>query len=252
MNLHGVLHVTRGAIVVTGLLMTSLGVLQAQGPSIPRDATLYIEELDNDLDGYLRAEMTKEKVPLRVALRREDAHLVLTGTSTAEQKRSWHQGWLTADQDRTSGNVMVFDRASRQLLWAGEAGDRSLWWGAMARGGQRKVASRLVKNLKKAIGKTASALPPPPPLSPEETAAPIAADTATLAPGAPSGRAPGSAALKNADVLKMVSVGLADSVIIQAIDATSCKFNVSPDALVELKKGNVSDAVISAMIRAMK
>jgi hypothetical protein len=50
----------------------------------------------------------------------------------------------------------------------------------------------------------------------------------------------------------MVSVGLADSVIIQAIDATSCKFNVSPDALVELKKGNVSDAVISAMIRAMK
>jgi hypothetical protein len=36
-------------------------------------------------------------------------------------------------------------------MWASEAGDRSLMWGALARGGQRKVADRLVNNLKKAL-----------------------------------------------------------------------------------------------------
>jgi hypothetical protein len=144
-------------------VLSLTGGLQAQTSSIPRDASLYIEEMDNDLDGYLRAELTKQNVPLRLVLRREDAHVVLTGTSTAEQKRSWHEGWLTSEQDRTSGNVMIFDRNSRRLLWAGEAGDRSLWWGSLARGGQRKVASRLVGDLKKSVLKAVVALPPPPP-----------------------------------------------------------------------------------------
>src|SRR5262249_49172970 len=32
-----------------------------------------------------------------------------------------------------------------------EAGDRSLWWGSLKRGGERKVADRLVHNLKDAM-----------------------------------------------------------------------------------------------------
>ena len=54
------------------LVLSLTGGLQAQTSSIPRDASLYIEEMDNDLDGYLRAELTKQNVPLRLVLRRED------------------------------------------------------------------------------------------------------------------------------------------------------------------------------------
>jgi hypothetical protein len=77
--------------------------------------------------------------------------LVLTGSSTKEEKRAWHEGWLTTSKDKTAGSVMVVDKATHQMLWAGEAGDRSLVWGALARGGQRKVASRLVGDLKDAV-----------------------------------------------------------------------------------------------------
>jgi hypothetical protein len=34
------------------------------------------------------------------------------------------------------------------MIWAGEAGDRSLWWGSLKRGGQRKVADRIVSKMK--------------------------------------------------------------------------------------------------------
>jgi hypothetical protein len=33
-------------------------------------------------------------------------------------------------------------------VWTGEAGDRSLWWGNLARGVQRKIADRLVNKMK--------------------------------------------------------------------------------------------------------
>jgi hypothetical protein len=43
------------------------------------------------------------------------------------------------------------DKEGKTLLWSDEAGDRSLWFGALKRGGQRKVADRLVSKLKKAL-----------------------------------------------------------------------------------------------------
>jgi hypothetical protein len=37
------------------------------------------------------------------------------------------------------------------MVWAGGAGDRSLWWGGYRRGGERKVADRIAKEMKKAL-----------------------------------------------------------------------------------------------------
>ena len=55
--------------------------------------------------------------------------------------------------DTASGTISLVDKEGRVLLWSAEAGDRSLWFGAMARGGQRKVAARLVDKLKEALEK---------------------------------------------------------------------------------------------------
>jgi hypothetical protein len=61
------------------------------------------------------------------------------------------------------------------MVWAGEAGDRSLWWGGYRRGGERKVADRIAKEMKKALFSGATALavvPASPTPDPLQTAAP--------------------------------------------------------------------------------
>ncbi len=114
---------------------------------------LYIDKMPQDLDSYLKAEIVKQKVPLVVVSLADEADYIMGGTSTEEERRKWHEGWLTAERDKTSGSTEIIDSKTKTLLWAGEAGDRSFWWGAMARGGHRKVASRLIKHLKPYIGK---------------------------------------------------------------------------------------------------
>ena len=135
------------------VLVLSAAVVVGQQRVIPRDAAIFIAEMPNDLDGFIRAELIQKKVPVKIVLSEEQAQFVLQGMSTEREKRKWHEGWLTAEQDHTSGNVMMVERESQELVWAAEAGDRSLMWGAMARGGQRKVASRIVKKLKDAVMK---------------------------------------------------------------------------------------------------
>ena len=53
--------------------------------------------------------------------------------------------------DTATGSVSVLDKEGKTVLWSSEAGDRSIWWGVMKRGGPRKVADRLVHNLKAAM-----------------------------------------------------------------------------------------------------
>ena len=50
--------------------------------------------------------------------------------------------------------------------------------------------------------------------------------------------------MTNDDVIKMVKGGLGEATVIQAIDAAEAGFDTSPDGLVRLKQGGVSDAVI--------
>lgn len=119
--------------------------------ALKKGSKIYIEKMPNDLDSYIVAEMFQKKVPLEVVTDSELADYIMLGSGTEEQNRKWHQGWLTAEQDRTSGNIRILEISTKKLLFAGEAGDRSLWWGALSRGGQRKVASRLVSKIKENV-----------------------------------------------------------------------------------------------------
>jgi hypothetical protein len=56
--------------------------------------------------------------------------------------------------------------------------------------------------------------------------------------------------LTNADVIKMVQARLGDTVIISEIKHSTCKFDISPDALIKLKQSGVSDKVLEAMTEA--
>ncbi|HEX8984129.1 MAG TPA: hypothetical protein VF767_01805 [Bryobacteraceae bacterium] len=109
--------------------------------------------MPNDLDQYIRAEITKQfKGKMLVVLKPEDADAVMAGTG--EHKSGVGQAvtgrWLGL-HDTATGSVSVLDKEGKIVLWSSEAGDRSIWWGAMKRGGPRKVADRLIHNLKKAM-----------------------------------------------------------------------------------------------------
>lgn len=137
----------------TLVVMILIAAMQctAQEKVISKGAAIFIEEMPQDLDGYIRAELFKKKIPLKVVLAAEEATLIMMGGGESDEKRKWHEGWLTTTRDHATGNVMIVDKASGQLLWASEAGDRSVWWGSLKRGGMRKVADRIVNNLKKEI-----------------------------------------------------------------------------------------------------
>jgi outer membrane lipoprotein SlyB len=57
-----------------------------------------------------------------------------------------------------------------------------------------------------------------------------------------------AAPMTNDDVIKMVKGGLGEATVIQAINAGEHGFDTSPDGLVRLKQGGVSDAVIQRIM----
>lgn len=114
---------------------------------------IYIEKMPGELDQYIRAEFTKQaKGQLTVALDKSDADAVLTGTS--EQKEGVGHvitGRYLGLEDNTTAAISLVDPSGKQLLWAAEAGDRSLFFSVAHRGGERKVADRIVSQLLKAV-----------------------------------------------------------------------------------------------------
>jgi hypothetical protein len=116
---------------------------------------IYIEKMPNDLDQYLRAEIGKQfKGKVVVVLDKSEADGILTGIGE-ERKGTGAQitGRYLGLHDNATGTVSLVDKAEKNILWTDEAGDRSLMFGVMKRGGQRKVADRLVSKLKKAMGR---------------------------------------------------------------------------------------------------
>lgn len=57
-----------------------------------------------------------------------------------------------------------------------------------------------------------------------------------------------AAPMSNDDVVKMVKGGLGDATVIQAIETADPGFDTSPDGLVRLKQGGVSEAVIQRIL----
>ncbi len=57
-----------------------------------------------------------------------------------------------------------------------------------------------------------------------------------------------AAPMTNDDVIKMVKGGLGEATVIQAINAADAGFDTSPDGLVKLKQGGVSDTVIQRIL----
>jgi hypothetical protein len=124
-------------------------------PPLRSIGRIYIDKMPNDLDQFIRAEIGKQlKNRMAVVLKEEDADAVMTGTG---ENRTGTGAAITGRylglHDNATGSVSIVDKQRRVVIWSSEAGDRSLLFGVMKRGGPRKVADRLVSKLKKDLGR---------------------------------------------------------------------------------------------------
>ena len=136
------------------LLAISSSLTLAQTPDLRSIHKVYIEKMPNDLDEYLRAEFFKQlKGKVTVVLKKEDADGIITGINE-EQKGTAAKitGRYLGLHDTVNGTLTLVDKTESTVLWSDEAGDRNLFFGIAHRGGERKVADRLVGKLKKAMG----------------------------------------------------------------------------------------------------
>ena len=135
-------------------LSSALAVLGRQSKNdnapagkVPAGSKIYIAKMEGGLDGFLAAEIMKQKLPITVVTEDKDADFVLVGSSVKADDKWYHT--VFGGKDKDEGNVQILNVKDKTMVWAGEAGDRSLWWGSLHRGGQRKVADRIVSRMKK-------------------------------------------------------------------------------------------------------
>ena len=103
------------------------------------------------LHGFIAPEIVKQKLPLVVTTDEAMADYILTGGSLRADDKWYHV--VFNGKDKNEGNVQLVNVKAKQVVWAGEAGDRSLWWGSIRRGGERKVADRIVHQMKRDLFK---------------------------------------------------------------------------------------------------
>ncbi len=140
-------------VLVAALALAVCGLGQDSTPSLKSVHKIFIEKMDNDLDQYLRAEILKQfKGSVVVVLDAKDADGILAGVNKEEKGTGAKiTGRYLGLHDVATGTISLLDKEGKTILWSDEAGDRSLVLGALKRGGQRKVADRLISKLKKAM-----------------------------------------------------------------------------------------------------
>lgn len=134
-------------LLLLTLLLTTIPSTAGEKPMrvIIPGAKIFIAPMESGLDGFLAPEMIKRKLPVTIVADESIADYVLSGNSIKADDK-WYNTIFNG-KDKNEGNVRLLNVQSKSVIWAGEAGDRSLWWGSLKRGGQRKVAERLVKQM---------------------------------------------------------------------------------------------------------
>jgi len=107
---------------------SGLGCALLMGGGVPRGSKWFISPMDGNLDGFISSEIIKQKIPVVIVTDEKDADFVLAGASVKADDR-WYNV-VFGGKDKNEGNVRLLSVKDKTMVWAGEAGDRSLIWGA--------------------------------------------------------------------------------------------------------------------------
>ena len=130
--------------MIAGLLLASNGLAV---DSVAAGAKLFVAPMQGGLHSFIPAELMKRKVPFTIVTEEAAAEYILTGVALEGDNKWYHT--VFGGKDKQEGSVQLVGVESKTVVWAGEAGSRSLWWGGLKRGGMRKVGGRLAKRMKK-------------------------------------------------------------------------------------------------------
>jgi hypothetical protein len=134
-------------LVLAAVAVLSCTAGEKPASRVAAGSKLFIAPMEGSLNGFIAPEIIKKRVPMIVVTDEKDADFILTGASIRGDDKWYHT--VFGGKDKNEGNVQLISVKDKQMVWAGEAGDRSMWWGGLKRGGQRKVADRIVKQMKK-------------------------------------------------------------------------------------------------------
>jgi hypothetical protein len=147
----------RLALIVATVLLLATPSLLAQDKTtgqtlsqqftIPDGSRVFISPMEGKLEGFIAAELVKKRLPIVVVIDDKDSDFIIAGASIKGDDKWFHS--VFGGKDKNEANIQVISVKTKTVIWAGEAGDRSLWWGNVRRGGQRRVADRLVDKMKK-------------------------------------------------------------------------------------------------------
>lgn len=115
---------------------------------VPNGARVFIAPMEGGLDGFIAAELLKQKIPVVVVIDESLADFIIGGVSLKADSH-WYDAAFGTGKDKNEGNIRILNVKNKQMIWAGEAGDRSLLIPFYRRGGERKIADRIVKSMKK-------------------------------------------------------------------------------------------------------
>src|SRR5262245_62116526 len=108
---------------------------------------IYIAPMKGNLHPFIATEIVKKKLPVVVVTDKKKAQYILAGSFIKGDGKWHHTAFGVTDQNE--GSVRLINVKDKTLVWAAGAGDRSLLLGGWSRGGQSKVAGRIVNKMKK-------------------------------------------------------------------------------------------------------
>src|SRR5215813_10049123 len=129
-------HCLLAVLALLALAFTQgVGQNKSEKPSLD-GAKVFIEPMQGDLHPFIAAEIVKKKLPFVIVMERKNADYILAWSFTK------------GDDNKNQGSVQLLNVPDTTLVWAGEAGDRSMFFGGMSRCAQSKVADRIINKMK--------------------------------------------------------------------------------------------------------
>jgi hypothetical protein len=116
---------------------------------------VFIDPMAHNLDKFIKQEIPRQmKERIVVVVNKDDADAILTGLDEVQSGAGNKiTGRYLGLHNVATGTLSLLDKEGKVLLWSDDAGDQALMFTALKKGGQRKVAKRLVGKLLKAMKK---------------------------------------------------------------------------------------------------
>src|SRR5215475_15169096 len=140
-------HCLLAVLALVALAFTQAAAQNKSGIPSLAGKKIFIAPMRGDLHPFIAAEIVKKKLPVVVVTEKAKADYILAGGFRKSDGKWYHTAFGVTDKNE--GNIQLINAKNKTLVWAGGAGDRSLFLGGWSRGGQRKVADRIVNKMKK-------------------------------------------------------------------------------------------------------